>query len=821
LLRKGRGSRKVFPVDSSYKKKIFEVIFEHVHEGIIMLDRNYKILALNKAMEQWTDKPLEELIEKDSKEVFHDITGIYPHCVARIVFEKGEMNIDIQKENQRDVKRYAELSAYPVKDENGAVMACVVFVQDITGRMHSKSETIRTKEYLEGFIDNSADAIVTSDIDGIITSWNKGAELIYGFTKEDALGKFFPSIPEFLMEPERETIERIIKGEVLRDIETFRKKKDGSIITVSLTLSPIKNTTGDVIGISCISRDISDKKRVEKELVRRNQELSRLFFISSAMRGTLDVNRLLRMVLTAVTMSDGLGFNRAILFLVDEKENVLKGAMGVGPSSPGEAGEIWGRLSIEKKTLTDIIRDVETGPLRKDSFFDKLSLGMRIPLTEETILTKTVREKKFFNVKDINQEPLSDAVLTQQLGTEAYAVVPLISRDTVNGVLWVDNYFNKKPISDEDMKFLAAFANHVATAIESARLYEQIALAEKELANIFESIPDMVYFISSDYLIRNINKAVCKRLGKQPEEIIGEKCYKILHGMDEPWGECPHRKTIESKMENVREVEDHYLGGTFISSSSPIFNMKGELIGTVHVLRDISELKRLQERLVMTERMAALGEVAAKVAHEIRNPLISVGGFAKRLEKKLSGNLKEYADIISKEVERLERILNEILGFVREMRIVKESVTAEKLIDDIISLIQSDIEDRDIVIVRESDGPVELYVDPGRMKEALLNIMTNAIQAIVSNGTISIKTYVKGNGALIEIMDTGEGIDDKDMPFIFDPFFTTKKIGTGLGLSITRRIIEEHKGRIEVESSPGIGTTLRLFMPLNTTNSNV
>ena len=109
------------------------------------------------------------------------------------------------------------------------------------------------------------------------------------------------------------------------------------MIEVSMTLSPIKDTSGDVIGISSISRDISERKRVENELIRRNQELSRLFFISSAMRGTLESQKLLRMILTAVTMSDGLGFNRAILFIVDKKRNILKGEMGVGPATHDEA----------------------------------------------------------------------------------------------------------------------------------------------------------------------------------------------------------------------------------------------------------------------------------------------------------------------------------------------------------------------------------------------------------------------------------------------------------------------------------------------------
>ena len=106
------------------------------------------------------------------------------------------------------------------------------------------NEVTQTKEYLEGIIENSADAIVTSDLNGIITSWNKGAERIYGFTKEEAVGKFLPFVPDFLIDPEWEYTQRIRNGEVLKRIETFRKKKDGTIISVSLTLSPIKNVQG-------------------------------------------------------------------------------------------------------------------------------------------------------------------------------------------------------------------------------------------------------------------------------------------------------------------------------------------------------------------------------------------------------------------------------------------------------------------------------------------------------------------------------------------------------------------------------------------------
>jgi PAS domain S-box-containing protein len=460
------------------------------------------------------------------------------------------------------------------------------------------------------------------------------------------------------------------------------------------------------------------------------------------------------------------------------------------------------------------MQDIEIGALKKDSSFDRLTVGIDIPLTEETILTKAVKEKILFNIEDVTKEPLSDAVLVQQIGTQAYAVVPLVSRDKVLGVLWVDNYFNRRPITDEDMKFLTAFSNHVASAIENAHFFEQVKLAEQELENIFESISDMVYFVTEDYVVKSINKAVSRRLGKSPEEIIGKKCYEVFHGMNEPWTKCPHHKTVETRTSFVEEVEDPFLGGTCIISSSPIFDTAGAFIGTVNIVSDITELKNLRERVIKTERMAALGEVAARVAHEIRNPLVSLGGFAKRLEKRLDGGLKEYADIIAKEVGRLEMILNEILGFVKEARVIKETVNAGRILEEVIATMQAEIEDKAVVFVKEFGEPIDIFVDPNRMKDALLNILKNAVQAVDPGGTVTVKTYRKENECVFEIADTGSGISEADKASIFDPFFTTKKSGTGLGLTITHRIIEEHAGRIEVRSEPGKGSIFSVFIPL-------
>ncbi|MHB8880104.1 MAG: PAS domain S-box protein [Thermodesulfovibrionales bacterium] len=797
-------------------KKRLDILFDSVQGGIISLGQDYAILSANRHVEDWVSMGSDELIGKNSIEIFHDKAGICPHCAAKGTFETGEINTIMQSRGMN----YAELTSYPIRSGTGEVSECVVFIQDITERVLYQEETlslyrevIQTKEYLESIIDNSADAIVSTDVEGKVISWNQGAERTFGFSEQEVLGSFLPYVPDFLLEKEKEHIERIKKGELLKDIETYRKKKDGAVIEVNLTLSPVKDAAGEVIGVSSISRDISEKKSVEKELIRRSQELSRLFFISSAMRGTLELDKLLRMVLVAVTMSDGMGFNRAILFLVDETKNVLKGAMGVGPASPEEAWKIWDDLSLQRKSMDQIMQEVMTNPLEKNSFLDRLTMGIEVPLDEDSMLARAVKEKHYFNIRDVKTEPLSDTILIQQLGTPAYAIVPLISRDKVIGIIWVDNYFNRKEISEEDMKFLTSFSNHVASAIENARLFEQVKLAEQQLENIFESMSDMVYFNNSDYVIQSVNKAVCNKIGLPAAEIVGRKCYEVFHGTEGPYVKCPHHKTVVTKKAYIEELEDPHLGGTFLTSSSPIFDLNNEFIGSVHVVRDITELKNLQEKLAMTQKMAALGEVAAKVAHEIRNPLVSVGGFAKRLEKKLDGNLKEYAGIIVKEVSRLEHILREILGFVKEVRLQKQVVSLNTIIDDIITVMKPDTEDRGISITREYDPDVEVYVDVNRVQEAIMNIITNAIQALSGAGTISIRTYVRDAYGVLEVRDTGKGIAGEDLSSIFNPFFTTKASGTGLGLAITHRIVQEHNGQIEVESEPGKGSLFRILIP--------
>ncbi len=680
------------------------------------------------------------------------------------------------------------------------------------------------KSYLESLIQSSADAIVATDLNNIVTAWNKGAETIFGYKRQEVIGKPLPVIPDFLVEVEKFYLEKIKQGETLKDIETVRVTKDHRIIEISLTVSPIRNIAGEIVGVSRIARDITEKKKLERELIRRNEELTKILFVSSVVRSTLSLNKLLRMILTVITMGEGLGFNRAVLFLLDEESNTLRGKMAVGPSNYEEAWQIWSSLSKSKKSLYEVLEELSKKELEEDSFFDRLCKNLSISLdNSNTPIVKAVKEKKVFNIQDVHKEE-SDPLIIQQLGSIAYAIVPLISKGKTIGVIWVDNLYTRKPISEQDINFLKGFADQVAGAIENAWIFEKVEQAEKEMEMLFDSITDLLYYTDEFYSIKKVNRAFLKKIGKEEKDVINKKCFQLIHNTDHPLKNCPHREAIESKREKVGEIEENYLDGIYLVSSSPIFDRDGNLKGTINLARDITEIRDLREKISSMEKMAALGEMAAKVAHEIRNPLLAIGGFAKRLDKEIEDDkLKGYVKVIIDETRRLERILNETLSFVRPQPSTKIPFNINKLIYDIANLTESSLKNSNNKLFIESEDDVIISGSYDKLKEVMLNLITNANEA-TKNGTITIRLKklidqikeenLEEEFCVIEIEDTGCGISKENLKKIFNPFFTTKINGTGLGLAISKKIIDEHGGIIKVESEENKGTVFKIYLPI-------
>lgn len=239
------------------------------------------------------------------------------------------------------------------------------------------------------------------------------------------------------------------------------------------------------------------------------------------------------------------------------------------------------------------------------------------------------------------------------------------------------------------------------------------------------------------------------------------------------------------------------------------------------VARKTDELKRSQEKLIQAEKLASLGRLTADVAHEIRNPLTSIGGFAKRLSKIASTEKeKEYADTIRCEVGRLENILRDLMAFSREARFHLDRHDIEDFIRETMVIFEDLCKEQNISIdIKVREGTPRILIDREQARRALSNLITNAIDAMPDGGILTISSGLEEiNNAefiYIKVSDTGVGIPEERLPYIFEPFYSTKLTGhgTGLGLSITRKVIEEHGGFIRAESTLGRGSTFSLYFP--------
>jgi len=242
------------------------------------------------------------------------------------------------------------------------------------------------------------------------------------------------------------------------------------------------------------------------------------------------------------------------------------------------------------------------------------------------------------------------------------------------------------------------------------------------------------------------------------------------------------------------------------------------------------EFKDAQARFLEAERMATLGELSARIAHDLKNPLIAIGGLAKKLHKKIADDHpdKRYLEAIVREVEESERILSNVLGYARKPVKIKRSVDINRVLDELLFLFAEELRDRRVVLVKHLErGIPEVEVDPGQIRQVLTNLISNALDAMSSleHGVLRVRSAQRvqedKSWVCIEIEDSGGGIPEDVLSSIFKPFFSTKSKGTGLGLAIAKRIVEElHGGKIEVRNNPPHGTTFVVYLPVSKGNQH-
>ena len=308
-----------------------------------------------------------------------------------------------------------------------------------------------------------------------------------------------------------------------------------------------------------------------------------------------------------------------------------------------------------------------------------------------------------------------------------------------------------------------------------------------------------------------LKRAAGEVLGKPAEEILPGSCRELFRTL------ATERRLIE------REIDCAVAEGRTIPLdviATTLREEDGAFLGHVILFRDMTEIRRLEEEVARSRRLASLGSLAAGVAHEIRNPLSSIKGFATYFRERYRDNPedRETAEVMIREVDRLNRVITQLLEFARPLTMDRVPTPLPEVIRHALKMVEGEARKKGVALETDLSAEIgEVPLDADRMTQVFLNLCLNAIAAMEGGGVLRVSLARRDERTVrITVADTGIGIPKEDLPRVFDPYFTTRSSGTGLGLAIVHKIVETHGGEVRLESEPGRGTTATILLPKKT-----
>jgi PAS domain S-box-containing protein len=376
---------------------------------------------------------------------------------------------------------------------------------------------------------------------------------------------------------------------------------------------------------------------------------------------------------------------------------------------------------------------------------------------------------------------------------------------------------------DEIQALTAAVAAMAGQLRGSRQALEEKNLAleqEKDLLqSVFDGITDMVVLVDRELRVQMVNRAYLRRNGIGLEDVYGRPCYEVHAGNRTPCDDCLLQSVIETGRPVSREFSGPR-GELFLVTGYPVLDESGRVRSIIRYGREITDQKNVALKIQQAEKLVAIGQLAAGVAHEINNPLGVILCYADLLKRQLSDSAQALSDlgVIEKQTLQSRRIVADLLQFSRSCESARRPARLNRIIDEVVPLLSHQFRKRKVQVVLDLDERIpEISLDEGKIRQVLINILINAGQAIEEKGRVTIATrWLAGTKQVqITIRDDGHGIDPSIKARIFDPFFTTKGTGqgTGLGLAVSYGIIQDHGGEITVESRPGRGACFMILLP--------
>jgi len=802
---------------------------------------------IKQSITEFTDK---EFLKKLANEIYK-IIGIRSVMSLPLISEgKNIGHIDIssgESFKEDDLQRFATIARQ---------------ITSIIKRKQAEEKLGCSERKYRNIVESSPDGIIIIRKDGFLESINRAFTEITGYSKKEITGKHISKVPLLKSEDTHKCLELFkaaIKGKRVESFETKWVRKDGENRLGEIHGSVIKSD-GGITGVQVVARDITERRWEQEKYRAIIQNAPDGIWLNNAEGKILDVNKSY-CKMAGYTREELLAKNIKDIEAVENHSEIIqhiKNIMENGrdifetqhrrkdgniidveiSASYIDLGEMHNLVFIRdikerkqaQKALYEsgekyrgLVKNVRLGVFRSTPGPTGRFLEVNPAMQEITGYSR--EELLSMDVCNLFLNPEQREPLLDEMSQSSVTVTKELKFKKKDGSQIVVSD-TKAPIRDNDGKILY-YDGIMEDITERKQAEEELKESEERYRALFESTYDIVQSVAPDGSFIFVNPAWFRILGYTKDELPGIKMLDIIHPKS-----MKHCQKVFRRIMNGESVNG--IQATFLAKDGRSIQVEGSIIprvinnrviATQGFFRDITEKKKMEEQLIVTDRLACIGELASGIAHELNNPLTGVIGFSELLlEKDVPSEMKEDIAIIHHEAMRASDVVKNLLTFAHKHAHSKQPVNINSIIASVLGLraYEQKVRNIDVVTMFAPDLP-DIIADGYQLQQVFLNIIVNACYAMEeanNKGILTIKTEWENNTAKVIFIDDGPGISKEDMDYIFDPFFTTKEVGkgTGLGLSICHGIVTKHKGKIFAISEQGKGSMFTVELPIGKTD---